>query len=203
MSPIEGDETMRHFWIALCGCMFIFTPLIAAEPAQTPSPTFADILSRVVLRDKDSGAILTVKMKEDAPQHGSRSELNFKMEEKPGDQSVVIELSPPSMVSDVCEQYQLQIDPSIREELDKLKLMQKQGVEKAIKMKKEQTERIEKLSDGKLKYGMTEQEVIAVLGKPKGEFRGYQHAGRFRLEYDRYYLNFMVTLRDMEMRDKE
>ena len=107
------------------------------------------------------------------------------------------------MVLDVYEEYQLQINPSIREELDKLKLMRKQGVEKARRMKKEQTERIEKLSNGKLKYGMTEQEVIAVLGKSTAEVGVYQEAGRFRLEYDRYYLDFMVTLRDMVMKDKQ
>ncbi len=55
---------------------------------------------------------------------------------------------------------------SIREEMGKQKLLQELTVAREKKLQKEQAERIEKRTNGKLKFGMTLKEVEAVLGRP-------------------------------------
>ena len=69
---------MKKIWIAVILCVIAFGHSYAAGPKQNNSKTFAEILTRVIARDKDSGAILRVKMKEDAPSLG-RGELLFEM----------------------------------------------------------------------------------------------------------------------------
>lgn len=189
---------MKKIWIAIVLGAATCGPSPAAAPQPKVSQTFAEILTRVVARDKDSGAILRVKMKADAPQvlHG---ELLFEMHEEPNTDSVVIQFSTQTMTLNVYEMYRLVVDQNIREELANLKLMQAQGVEKARQLQQEQAARIERLTNGKLKYGMTREEVIAVLGQPKAQppGPGFQEAGRFTLEYNAYYLDFLLTLRDI------
>lgn len=125
------------------------------------------------------------------------------MTERPGG-LVVIQLRPQTMDLDIYERYKLMIDASIRAELDKLKVMREQAAVKAAKLRKERTERIEKLTDGKLRYGMTRQEVIAAWGEPKAPAPGpgYQQAGRFDMEYKDYTLQFLFTLFDI-VKNKE
>jgi hypothetical protein len=190
---------MKKICIAMILCAVACAPSQAAESKPKVSQTFAEILTRVITRDKDSGAILRVQMKEDATSGHSRGELLFEMYEKPNTGSVVIQLRTQSMDLNVYEMYRLVIDQNMREELSKLKLMQEQGVEKAKKLQKEQSERIEKLTNGKLKYGMKREEVIAIFGQPKEQplGPGLQQAGRFTMEYDDYYLDFLFTLRDI------
>jgi hypothetical protein len=165
----------------------------AAQPRKV-SRTFADLLVRVVQRDKDSGAILRVKPKDDAPPPG-KMDLHFSMQERPDytgggvERSVVIELSTPTMDRQVYERYILVIDEKMQAELAKLKTMKQQAVEEEKRQAREQAERIKELTNGKLQFGMTEGEVIAALGKPKERYLA-QAMGNFGLTYESYSLFF-------------
>lgn len=161
------------------------------------SKTFAEILTRVLERDTDSGAIVAVKMKEDAPPY-AMGRLDFEMREGPQEGAVTIRLMTPSLTRSVYEQYVLVIDDKIREELDNLELMRKQTAEKQKKWREEQTEKIRKLTGGKLKFGMSEAEVVKVLGEPVKRHTGSMEAGVFSLEYPDWLLEFRVGLIDVK-----
>jgi hypothetical protein len=188
---------MSKTGLAAVICFAVCATAGAAEAERPESKTFADILARVTDRDMDSGAILYVKMKEDAPQCcGGR--LEFEMSEQPAAGYVVVTLRTQTITDDIYERYRLNIDKSIRQELDKLALMKKQQAEKAKRLAEDRAEKIKKATGGKLKYGMTRGEVVAVLGEPKKVDEGFMEAGRFSLEYDQYKLEFRITLFDLE-----
>jgi hypothetical protein len=170
---------------------------VASAPAaeKKVGKTFADILSRVKQRDEDSGAILRVKMRDDAPPY-AQGELIFDMAEGSDKNTVTIRLTTPSLNLNVYEEYVLVVDDAIREELGKLALMRKQAVEKAKKWREEQTEKVRKVTGGKLKFGMTEEEVVKLLGKPQ-QRHSAMAAGVFYLEYADWYLSFNITLVDV------
>lgn len=57
---------MKKIWFAVLLWMALGATARAAE-APRVSATFAEILTRVIDRDPDSGAIVSVRKKEDAP----------------------------------------------------------------------------------------------------------------------------------------
>ena len=137
----------------------------AAEPPKFVSATFQDILSRVMRRDDDSGAILEVKVKKDAPQIAFG--LNFTIEEQPYQNQVVIVLGVNLKAGDgVYEKYRLIMDDAIREELRNQKRFQELQKERQKKALEERAKKIEHLTEGQLKYGMTPNEVEAIKGRP-------------------------------------
>ena len=88
----------------------------AADAAKPVSPTFAEILTRVAERDKDTGAILTVKPRVDAPPRNFG--LDFSMTEVPFAGEVVIIVEERLKSGDgVFEKYRLTIDDAITKEL--------------------------------------------------------------------------------------
>ncbi len=137
----------------------------ATEPPKFVSATFQDILSRVIRRDKDSEAIMEVKAQKDAPQRVSG--LNFTIEEQPSQNEVVVVIWRNLKTSGgVYENYCLIMDDAIREELRNQKRFQELQKERITKALEERAKKIEQLTEGKLKYGMTPDEVAAIKGKP-------------------------------------
>ena len=149
------------------------------EPAFT-SKTFQDILGRVMQRDKETGAILRVKAKEDAPApHPYGLEFTIRAEEK---DVVSIVIDGGVMNNRTYERYLLKADDAIRKELgnqEKLAAVREKAHQKYVE---EQTKQVPELTGGKLKYGMSRQQVEAVIGKPN-EFKEGQAAGSFELSY--------------------
>ena len=143
--------------------------LVVAEAAEKPeyvSQTFQEIQNRVVRRDAESGAILGVKVKEDAPRLGFA--LDFSIDEELHTNEVVIILKRNLKTGDdVFERYRLRVDAAMRQELinqKKYKVLETQRLAKAVE---EQKKQIIALSGGKLKYGSTIAEVIKVKGEPR------------------------------------
>ncbi len=137
----------------------------AVEPPKFLSATFQDILSRVVRRDVDSGAILSVKAKEDAST--LRLDLQFKIEETLHQNEVVVVIWKNMKTNDgVYEMYRLKMDDAIQQELRNQKRFQELQKERQKKALEERAKKIEQLTEGKLKYGMMANEVEAIKGKP-------------------------------------
>lgn len=152
-------------------CLFTIIILLAfhsspqaAEKPQYTSVTFQDILSRVALRDETSDAILTVKSKDDCALQDSY--LNFSIkQDRDGD--IVIQLYVNNMINNsIYESYRLQIDNAMQIELDKQKRYQEVQEERAKEWQAKRAKDIEQLTGGKLKLGMTEEQVKAVKGEP-------------------------------------
>src|SRR5687768_4697846 len=110
-----SEAMMTRIWLFIVLLSF----LVVAEAAEKPeyvSPTFQEIQNRVVRRDIESGAILGVKVKEDAPRLGFA--LDFSIEEEPYTDEVVIILKRNLKTGDdVFEKYRLRADAAIRQEL--------------------------------------------------------------------------------------
>ena len=152
------------------------------EPAFT-SKTFQDILGRVMQRDKETGAILVVKPKEDAPA-APWGQTGLRLSIAPGfdGSNVEIRIYYKGMGERIYELYLLKADDAIRVELgnqEKLAAVREKAHQKYVE---EQTKRIAELTGGKLKYGMSRQQVEAVMGKPS-EFKEAQAGGSFGLSY--------------------
>ncbi len=97
-----------------------FIPMSQVE--NFVSPTFAEILARVVERDQTTGAIVSVKRKADAPQNVAANSpaapLRFSLAEADDGQSAVIVLeSNIKGDENVYETYRLRIDDAMRAEL--------------------------------------------------------------------------------------
>jgi hypothetical protein len=92
----------------------------AAEEPKFVSKTFQETQSRVMRRDAECGAILKVKVKEDAPE--ILSDLDFSIKEVPNANEAVIKLSRKRMSGDgVYEMYYLRVDDAMRQELQNQK----------------------------------------------------------------------------------
>ena len=137
----------------------------AAETPKFQSKTFQDILARVARRDKDSGAIIAVGIKPDAPLLGSQ--LNFSIDELPHEKAVVIVLFRNLKAGDgVYEKYRLREDDAIAQELCNQKKLVADNLARHRKFEERQTQKIQKLTKGTLKFGMNEEEVRKIKGEP-------------------------------------
>jgi hypothetical protein len=158
---------MKRVWaLAAMGLLAFGSSAQAAEEPNFVSATFQDILARVVRRDKDSQAIVTVKRKADAPQSGT---LNFSIVQVPHDENeAVVTLSINLKAGDgVYEKYRLKIDEAIRRELNNQKRMADLERERLVKEFEQRKKNIVELSGGTLREGMTLEEVVKVKGQPK------------------------------------
>src|SRR5215204_6299919 len=117
---------------------YILAPIVAGtlsalciaeeRPDPAASATFQDVVRRIEARDPDSGAILEVRARDDAPRFGGGG-LNFAIRQK-GDDEVIIVLTARSMTAEVYEQYLLKLDPALRAELARQKLFAQQQEQK-------------------------------------------------------------------------
>jgi hypothetical protein len=136
------------------------------DPAYT-SKTFQDILGRVITRDKDTDAILLVKRKEDAPAAPYPYSLRFSIRaDQEGNGNVDIVIHGDVKWDKTYERYFLKADDAIRKELGNQKKLEAAKEMAHKKYVEEQTKRIHELTGGKLKYGMSREQVEAVMGKP-------------------------------------
>ncbi|WP_437227433.1 hypothetical protein SH661x_000347 [Planctomicrobium sp. SH661] len=180
------------------------------EPAYV-SRTFQDIQDRVITRDPETKAILRVRTAFDAP---AVTELSFKiipipadhlavyrgllgetkgLIEIPHDGEAIVTLSrEDSPGKGIYEQYRLRLDDALREELKNQERYQQLRRERQIEGLKKITEDIERLSGGKLRYGMTVGEVEAIKGKPL-KVNIWMQAGSFDLIYQDIQLNFHMS----------
>lgn len=134
------------------------------------SATFAEILSRVQWRDKETSAILRVKARPDAGGHNHA--LDFTIEVAPEDAKLfTVALSGPLPMrkggSTAFEKYLLLADDAMRAELaNQAKFAQLQA-ERKKKYESEQTAKIEELTKGALKFGMAFPAVKKLKGAPR------------------------------------
>jgi hypothetical protein len=134
------------------------------------SATFQDILARVVDRHHKTGAIFSVKAKQDAPEVSVS--LSFSIEAVPQHNEVIITLSENlGKRQRIYEQYRLKVDKATQRELDNWARYKQMVEDNRKEREKAQSERIQKLTGGKLKFGMSTQEVIAIKGQPLPEQR--------------------------------
>jgi hypothetical protein len=166
---------MRRFYLfALITLFTLHGATQAAEKSSYVSATFQDILSRVVERDKTSGAILRVRTKDDSAIHAAS--LNFSIkQDRTGDVVVVLYLN--NMINDgIYEKYRLKMDNAMQEELGNQGRYQEVLKERAKKELERRAKEIAQLTGGKLKYGMSPAEVEAVKGKPSKTERPIEQA---------------------------
>jgi hypothetical protein len=138
--------------------------LHAREDKAFVSATFQDILLRVSSRDGESGAILTVKAREDAPRPGI--DLELVLQEVPNTDDVIVTLRQHLMSGGVHEEYLLRKDDAIRDELRRRRSLAALEIERARRLTQKHSEEIPVLSGGRLKAGMTFAQVEALTGKP-------------------------------------
>lgn len=160
----------------------------ATDEPKFVSKTFQEIQSRVLRRDAESGAILQVKVKEDAPQLSFG--LDFTIEEMPDGRDAIVVLSRNLKAGDgVYEKYLLRLDDALRQELQNQKRVKELRVERNTKNIEEQKKKITELSGGKLSYGMSLEEVVKVKGQPQN-VHSWQAAGAFIAIYPGMSLDF-------------
>jgi len=128
------------------------------------SATFQDILLRVSSRDGESGAILTVKAREDAPRPGI--DLELVLQEVPNTDDVIVTLRQHLMSGGVHEEYLLRKDDALRDELRRRRSLAALEIERERRLTQKHSEEIPVLSGGRLKAGMTFAQVEALTGKP-------------------------------------
>ena len=108
---------------------------------------------------------MSVKAKEDSPRHPY--DLNFSITpERRGGEAVLLLTWNTKTDDGVHERYRLRIDDAMREELGKQKRYQEVLAGRAEKWQQERAKEVERLTGGKLKYGMSPADVEAVRGKP-------------------------------------
>ncbi|MDF3131056.1 hypothetical protein P0Y35_17730 [Kiritimatiellaeota bacterium B1221] len=153
---------MKSIRITIITLLLVVVSSAYAKETEFVSKTFQEIQSRVLSRDEHSGAILKVKILEDAPRLNFG--LNFSITEDAGD--VVIILSRNLKAGDgVYEKYRLRMDDSLRQELDNQKLMIKLRAERQKTYIKNQKKKITELTEGNLKMGMSPRKVKKIKGK--------------------------------------
>jgi len=136
----------------------------APEVKKFVSATFQDILLRVSSRDGESGAILTVKAREDAPRPGI--DLELVLQEVPNTDDVIVTLRQHLMSGGVHEEYLLRKDDALRDELRRRRSLAALEIERERRLTQKHSEEIPVLSGGRLKAGMTFAQVEALTGKP-------------------------------------
>jgi hypothetical protein len=187
---ICGKDNMKLKRSIAMLCLLIGTigNLHADEPPKYVSATFQEILSRVDYRDKESGAILSVKPKSDAPRLGYGVQFSIRKEEDDDVVSIVMERRLMTHV-DVFERYLLRIDDAIREELGKQERFQQLAAERQRQYLEAGKQHIETVTHGKLHAGMSPSQVITLLGKPETTMVE-QAVGYCSLMYGAYTLYF-------------
>lgn len=160
----------------------------ADEPPKYVSATFQEILGRVESREKESGAIMTVKPRADAPRLGFGLRFSL-VKEKDGD-TISLSLERRWMTHiDVFERYLLRIDDAIREELGKQEKLRLLTIERERQYLEAGKQHIDKLLQGKLHAGMSREEVEKVIGKPEA-LESAQAAGYLSMIYPGFTLYF-------------
>lgn len=137
----------------------------AKNTAPYISYTFQDILKRVSSREKQTGAIMEIKPRDDGPPlgYGLRLRMKKHAHEDIADVTLFRNLK---TGDDIFEHYQLRIDKAMRLELLKLQRFEDaQAAEEKHRYAKLAQE-IQELSNGTLKQGMTVEEVQERKGDP-------------------------------------
>ena len=156
---------MSRTWFVAAGLVLAGVVLLhAREDKAFVSATFQDILLRVSSRDGESGAILTVKAKEDAPRPGI--DLELVLQEVPNTDDVIVTLRQHLMSGGVHEEYLLRKDDALRDELRRRRSLAALEIERERRLTQKHSEEIPVLSGGRLKAGMTFAQVEALTGKP-------------------------------------
>jgi hypothetical protein len=171
----------------------------ADKPAAPVSGTFQDVLKRVEGRDADSGAIMGVRPRADAPRYGKQT-LKFSISQRNADE-VVIVLSARTMTAEAYEQYVLKADEAMRAELAKQKLYEQQQAEKYKRWVEAQKLKIPAATGGRLQFGMGPDEIKKLLGSPAEEHI-WQKAGGLTLVYRDMTLTFDGGLVDVTLPEK-
>jgi hypothetical protein len=156
---------MSRTWFVAAGLVLAGGVLLhAREDKAFVSATFRDILLRVSSRDGESGAILTVKAREDAPRPGI--DLELVLQEVPNTDDVIVTLRQHLMSGGVHEEYLLRKDDALRDELRRRRSLAALEIERERRLTQKHSEEIPVLSGGRLKAGMTFAQVEALTGKP-------------------------------------
>lgn len=145
----------------------------SAHTTPYVSSTFQDILKRVSSREKQTGAIMEIKPREDGPPLGYGLRLRMKKHDHEDIADVTL-FRNLKTGDDIFEHYQLRIDKAMRLEL--LKLQRFEDAQAAAEKQRYAAlaKEIQRLSKGTLKQGMTVEEVQELKGEPLATPPGFQ-----------------------------
>ncbi|KAF0250037.1 MAG: hypothetical protein FD167_562 [bacterium] len=190
---------MKKLQVIVLINLLIFSNIVQAAEDKFVSVTFQDILNRVIGRDKESGAILEIKVKEDSPQLNFG--LSFNIEEVPNQNEVIIILYRNLKAGDgVYEKYRLRIDDAICRELENQKYFYQLQTEHKKKFQENLTKKITELTKGVLEYGIPCSKVQTIKGKAISILASAAAAGNFTWVYPDIKLHFVGgTLQDVEL----
>lgn len=155
---------MRIIFPSFIALLLLCNYARAQESDKYVSVTFQDILSRVVSRDKDSGAILIVKPKKDSS--SKTVILSLSLTQGLEDETIVLLKYNNILNNGIYEKYRLRTDDAMREEMKRLERYQQALADKAKKREEQLALEITKKTSGILRYGMTVAEAEAIKGKP-------------------------------------
>lgn len=183
---------MKRLWLLGLMLLSSISVIRADEKPEYVSETFKNIRDRVARWDKDSGAILEVKAKGDAPR--TSMTLDFSVEESSEADEAIIVLSRSTKRGDlVVEKYILRPDGAIRQELLNQKKLKELEAQRQAEFVEEQKKKIVALSGGTLKYGMSYTEVIKLKGQPQGQETPAQSSRNSAFIWPNVTLTFMDT----------
>jgi hypothetical protein len=198
---------VRDFLVCILLMTPTFCPVLGEGPVPTAttvhtayvSVTFQNILSRVVARDKETNAITKVAPKEDAPQN--QSDLDFSITQDTTREEVRVVVSEHTMIGRTYEQYLLRMDDAIREELKKANRLRAALARKENERIDQQNKKIGELTGGRLRYGMSQNEVEGAMGKPDKVVEGAAQRVMFDLVYRRFVVHMVADTRDPYVTD--
>src|ERR1039458_6097061 len=196
---------MTRYFVILGLILFSVSTLVADTLTNDQSTAiFNEILRRIPRRDPESHAILQVRPRQ-GPGVPQDLWANFRIQELASSNEVRITLWSAKMSSDVIwETHTLTIDDAIRKELENQRRHKTIVAEREKRQAESSAKRIDELTGGKLKYGMTLQEVKAVMGEPTYPRRLAQYAGHFRVDYPDVSLVFQrIRLSDAAARKEK
>jgi hypothetical protein len=196
---------MTRYFVILGLILFSISTLVADTLTNDQSTgIFNDILRRIPRRDPESHAILKVRPRQ-GPGVPQDLWANFGIQELASSNEVRITLWNEQKDSHVIwETYTLPIDDAIRKELDNQRRHKTIVAEREKRQAESSAKKIGELTGGKLKYGMTLQEVKAVMGEPTGPVHSAQLIGHFGVDYPDLSLTFQgFRLRDAAPRKEK
>lgn len=172
-----------------------FSCCAQTETNDESTAIFTEILRRLPRRDPESHAILQVRLRR---VRGVYQDFwaNFTIQELPSSNAVVITLwNELKSGSEIHERYRLVINEAIRKELQN----QKQHLVIMAERKRKEAEAwaksVDILSGGKLKSGMSTNEVKAIMGKSDKTDMNHQLLGYFFV----WYSDLRLTFRDRRL----
>jgi hypothetical protein len=156
--------------------------------AAARAGSFDELVDRVARRDDRTGAILLVHLPEDDPEHGRRK-LKIEMT-APDTNTVEVTLWRSRTDAVPFEQHVFPSRPEVLLEFRRHQAYDRKLERMRERMRARQRAKVGEVSQGRLAYGATVAEALAVLGKPRARSSVSHRPGSFLLEYPKWRLQF-------------